>query len=553
MTNKFKSIESLIRGIVDESYRDEIRKRTIKVHGETGLSDGAQRNANIAARNEQERNKRKEARKHETAHREYEAARRHREGSVREETQEKSNSGTESRIKIKNVARINDSLPTSPKSTLSRTAEITSKIIEGNGLMYSDNKFGLSASLINAARAIVEGDAEKVEKKADKKEVGEFKKDPGDVRKMKGGNTKVNLEPEMNMKNVEEAKIRTSLPKGEHAVRVDSETKYDMNPHGTKPQDPRDKGLPRRAMLKTKPKGSIPEDFVEEEIELIREVKFEHHMPFRKYIDHYSNAKKYSDDDLKSMHKRWIADHTNLRSNPDTSEKLLAVHHVLKQRGHPVGDLPKHPNLGMTMYNEEKESVENMEEGFARPYEHYGTHTGTHSGAIEHVINHMKKLGWEHSGTNRHSDKLSTAEFGHKSGAKAFATISNVGREPNEHGYDIHSSAFGPKKAVREENVSHVLSPKQMKIARIAGNPNKIDAKDLATLRATKNKKLDEEKIEHFRNGSRHVIAEPSPADPDHMLLTYREKNQDVAYGKAHRRHYKEKANEFIKTGELRD
>ena len=33
---------------------------------------------------------------------------------------------------------------------------------------------------------------------------------------------------------------------------------------------------------------------------------------------------------------------------------------------------------------------------------------------------------------------------------------------------------FGPKKK---------LSPKQMKIAKLAGNPNKIDAKDLAKLR----------------------------------------------------------------------
>jgi len=56
--------------------------------------------------------------------------------------------------------------------------------------------------------------------------------------------------------------------------------------------------------------------------------------------------------DLHGMHKRWSSDHSSPKNNPETSEKLLAVHHVLKSRGENVGDLPKHKNLGMTVHEE---------------------------------------------------------------------------------------------------------------------------------------------------------------------------------------------------------
>ena len=84
-------------------------------------------------------------------------------------------SNTEQRMKIKNVARMDDATPTSEKSTLSKTGQIKTKIIdEGKSTMSMPN-FGLSASLINAARQIVE------------------KKD--DV-KLTGGKTEVEVDPE---------------------------------------------------------------------------------------------------------------------------------------------------------------------------------------------------------------------------------------------------------------------------------------------------------------------------------------------------------------------
>ena len=56
---------------------------------------------------------------------------------------------------------------------------------------------------------------------------------------------------------------------------------------------------------------------------------------------------KHSTDALKGMHDRWSSDHKDMKSNPSHSERLLAAHHVLKNRGVSVPDLPQHKNLGM--------------------------------------------------------------------------------------------------------------------------------------------------------------------------------------------------------------
>ncbi len=61
---------------------------------------------------------------------------------------------------------------------------------------------------------------------------------------------------------------------------------------------------------------------------------------------------KRDTSELHGMHKRWSSDHSSPKNNPDTSEKLLAVHHVLKSRGENVGELPKHKNLGLTMHED---------------------------------------------------------------------------------------------------------------------------------------------------------------------------------------------------------
>lgn len=90
--------------------------------------------------------------------------------------------GTEARSKVKNVARPDDAAPTSEKSKLAKQAEIKNKIIEERPLM-SDRNLGLPASLILAARGIME-------KKGDEK--------------LKGGKTEVDLDPETDDKQSED-------------------------------------------------------------------------------------------------------------------------------------------------------------------------------------------------------------------------------------------------------------------------------------------------------------------------------------------------------------
>lgn len=63
--------------------------------------------------------------------------------------------GTEARVKIKNVARPDDEAPTSEKSKLSKQAEIKTKIIEEKPPMRKID-FGLPANLIDATRSILE-------------------------------------------------------------------------------------------------------------------------------------------------------------------------------------------------------------------------------------------------------------------------------------------------------------------------------------------------------------------------------------------------------------
>lgn len=76
---------------------------------------------------------------------------------------------------------------------------------------------------------------------------------------------------------------------------------------------------------------------------------------------------KRDTSELHDMHKRWSADHSKPKNNPETSEKLLAVHHVLKSRGENVGELPKHKNLGLTMHEETNTEKRMAIKNVARP------------------------------------------------------------------------------------------------------------------------------------------------------------------------------------------
>jgi hypothetical protein len=127
---------------------------------------------------------------------------------------------TEKRMKIKNVARMDDVEPTSEKSTLSKTGSIKTKIIEEKPTMSMPN-FGLSASLIAAARQIVE------------------KKD--DV-KLTGGKTQVEVEPETDDRSESDEDTSTSKKK----KKLDSVGKEDDDVDNDGDSDESDEYLTKR-------------------------------------------------------------------------------------------------------------------------------------------------------------------------------------------------------------------------------------------------------------------------------------------------------------------
>jgi hypothetical protein len=124
-------------------------------------------------------------------------------------------SGTAARTKIKNVARMNDPAPTSDKSTLAKTGQIKTKIIEDKPTMSVTN-FGLPSSLIDAVRQIVE-------KKQD---------DDKDPKKMVGGKTVVDTDPETDDKIEDDkpaSKAKKLDPVGKEDDDVDNDGDVDKS------------------------------------------------------------------------------------------------------------------------------------------------------------------------------------------------------------------------------------------------------------------------------------------------------------------------------------
>jgi hypothetical protein len=141
------------------NYRNEISKRTIrsapqsgKHHGE-GPSDGAQRNARIAAVVAAKKADSKATKEKNIADRTAAAEKRKKETLAMATEQ---SSGTEARVKIKNVSRPDDPAPDSKDSKLVKTGEIKTKKIDEGRSMSINRNFGLPESLIAATRALLE-------------------------------------------------------------------------------------------------------------------------------------------------------------------------------------------------------------------------------------------------------------------------------------------------------------------------------------------------------------------------------------------------------------
>lgn len=181
------------------SFRAHSTSKPDKLRDTSGIDVGARRNYDheqaAVKKAEDDKKKREDLIKQ----RNQEAERRMKD-TMREEMDSK---GTEARVKIKNVSRPDDPEPTSSDSKLSKTGQIKTKIIDEEKPLMSDKTLGLPSGLIAAARAVME-------KKHDS--------DDDDARKMKGGKTKVDLEPETDddVRDDSEKKMKKTVKEATH-------------------------------------------------------------------------------------------------------------------------------------------------------------------------------------------------------------------------------------------------------------------------------------------------------------------------------------------------
>lgn len=300
--------------------------------------------------------------------------------------------------------------------------------------------------------------------------------------------------------------------------------------------------------------------------ENVSEAKFIHDKPMASLVKAYSG---HDVNHLKQLHARWSASHNNPKSNPDTSEKLLAVHQVLKNKGESPADLPKHKNLGMHTYNEEtntekRERIKNV----ARPDDPKPTESDKLSRQAQiktKIIDEDKTMALTTNFGLPASLVAAAIAIMEKKADKKDDDIKSIGKDTNEvdlepktnddvnddgsekvskkcpicgknpckcksmkeetelnektvsdlekQGYKKVTSSnqgwthhyehpeTGKRVKVEFGNLPHQvksitkeeteLSPKQKKIAAVAGNPKKIDAADFKALRA--GKKVEEE------------------------------------------------------------
>jgi hypothetical protein len=153
------------------------------------------------------------------------------------QTVTKEETGTEARVKVKNVARPEDAAPNSEKSVLGKQGQIKTKIIDEEKLTMSMPNFGLSKSLIDSVRQIVE-------KKQDH---------DGDPKKMNGGKTEVDLDPETNdnMNDDDNSKKKSKSKKNDKDDDDDKKSVKEGKEH-TVPKSEKEKKLAALASPKDK-------------------------------------------------------------------------------------------------------------------------------------------------------------------------------------------------------------------------------------------------------------------------------------------------------------
>lgn len=196
MTEKYRSLEHSIRDVITEtsfvSTPHAINTGHVK-SGRAGYSSFAGGHTTAMRRvADQERDAKKEQ---QASKDEMNKEIRRRQQAAHEEVNPDKNS--EERRKVVNVSRMDDETPTSEKSKLGKTSSIKTKIIEEPTEMFTKN-FGLSASLVDAVRNVMEAD------KADK--VADASKH-NNAKKMVGGKPNVvDIHPKLDTTMKEELK-----------------------------------------------------------------------------------------------------------------------------------------------------------------------------------------------------------------------------------------------------------------------------------------------------------------------------------------------------------
>ena len=211
MTEKYRSLEHSIRDVITETSFVSTPHAIITGHVNSGravyssFAGGHTGGHTTAMRRvaDQERDAKKEQ---QASKDEMNKEIRRRQQAAHEEVNPDKNS--EERGKVVNVSRMDDETPTSEKSKLGKTSSIKTKIIEEPTEMFTKN-FGLSASLVDAVRNVMEADkADKADKVATHTHINH-----NNAKKMVGGKPNVvDIHPKLDTTMKEELKGNQKEP-----------------------------------------------------------------------------------------------------------------------------------------------------------------------------------------------------------------------------------------------------------------------------------------------------------------------------------------------------
>ena len=200
MTEKYRSLEHSIRDVITETSFVSTRHAINAGHVKSGRDEYSSFAGGHTTAMDRVADQERDAKKEQQASKdEMNKEIRRRQQAAHEEVNPDKNS--EERRKVVNVSRMDDEPPTSEKSKLGKTSSIKTKIIEEPTEMFTKN-FGLSASLVDAVRNVMEAD--KADKVAD--EVADASKHNNAKTMVRGKPNVVDIHPKLDTTMKEELK-----------------------------------------------------------------------------------------------------------------------------------------------------------------------------------------------------------------------------------------------------------------------------------------------------------------------------------------------------------